>query len=106
MPSNRPFHIELTPAKSIEINHRGTIYALQYFEVVRAKMFLTAVTDMDNDQIAERLDIGRDVVSQWRKRFVKERMPGLEERAFQTPFSFPTVPRTRQRGTKHSARRA
>ena len=34
-----------------------------------------------NDEIAARLDIGREVVSQWRQRFFKERLTGLEERA-------------------------
>ena len=39
-----------------------------------------AADGMDNDQIAARLDTRREVVSQWRKRFFKERMAGLEER--------------------------
>ena len=81
MPRKSPFHIELTPDESIELNRRATKYTLPYFEVVRAKMILMASTGMDNDQIAERLDTGRDVVSQWRKRFFKERMAGLQERA-------------------------
>jgi transposase len=36
---------------------------------------------MDNDEIAARLDTRREVVSQWRQRFFKERLAGLEERA-------------------------
>ena len=81
MPRKSPFHIELTPDESTELNRRATKYTLPYFEVVRAKMILMASTGMDNDQSAERLDSGRDVVSQWRKRFFKERMAGLQERA-------------------------
>jgi transposase len=44
-------------------------------------MILMAADGMDNDEIAVRLSTGRDVVSQWRKRFFKERLAGLEERA-------------------------
>ena len=81
MPRKSPFRIELTPDESTELNLRATKYTLPYFEVIRAKMILMAATGMDNDQIAERLDTGRDVVSQWRKRFFLERMAGLQERA-------------------------
>jgi len=35
---------------------------------------------LPNDKIAAALSIGRDVVSQWRKRFFHDRLPGLEER--------------------------
>jgi hypothetical protein len=81
MPRKSPFHIELSPAESAELNRRATKYTLPYFEVVRAKMILMAAIGMDNDQIAARLDTGREVVSQWRKRFFEDRMAGLEERA-------------------------
>ncbi len=64
-----------------ELNRRAARYTLPYFEVVRAKMILMAANGMDNDQIAARLDTRREVVSQWRKRFFKERLAGLEERA-------------------------
>ncbi len=53
---------------------------MPYFEVVRAKMILMAAQGMDNDEIALRLDTGREVVSQWRKRFYEDRITGLEER--------------------------
>jgi hypothetical protein len=79
MPRKSPFHIELTPDEAAELNRRATKYTLPYFEVVRAKMILMAATGMDNDQIAARLDTGRDVVSQWRKRFFLARMAGLQE---------------------------
>ena len=81
MPRKSPFRIELSAAEYAELNRRATRYTLPYFEVVRAKMILMAANGMDNDEIAARLDIGRDVVSQWRKRFFKERIAGLEERA-------------------------
>ena len=48
--------------------------------VLRARMILLAADGWSNDQIAASLSIGRDVVSQRRKRFFYERLPGLEER--------------------------
>lgn len=81
MPRKSPFRIELSLDESTELIRRATKYTLPYFEVVRAKMILMAADDMDNDQIAARLDTRREVVSQWRKRFFKERMAGLEERS-------------------------
>jgi transposase len=44
-------------------------------------MILMAAEGMDNDEIAARLDTRREVVSQWRKRFFKDRLAGLDERA-------------------------
>lgn len=43
-------------------------------------MILHAADGMANDQIAERLDTRREVVSLWRKRFFADRLAGLEER--------------------------
>jgi len=43
-------------------------------------MILMAAQGMANDEIAARLDTRREVVSQWRKRFFKERLAGLDER--------------------------
>ena len=81
MPRKSPFHIDLSPDEFAELNRRAAKYTLPYFEVVRAKMILMAADGLDNDEIAARLDTRREVVSQWRKRFFKERLPGLEERA-------------------------
>jgi hypothetical protein len=81
MPRKSPFHIKLSAAESIELNRRAAKYTLPYFEVVRAKMILMAADGMDNDEIAARLNTRREVVSQWRQRFFKDRLAGLEERA-------------------------
>lgn len=81
MPRKSPFHIELSAAESEELNRRAVKYTLPYFEVVRAKMILMAAAGIDNDEIAARLDTRREVVSQWRQRFFRERLAGLEERA-------------------------
>ena len=88
-----PFRIDLTPDETAELRRRAAKYMLPYFEVVRAKMILMAADGLDNDQIAARLDTRREVVSQWRKRFFKERLAGLEARARPgRPRAFP--PRT------------
>lgn len=81
MPRKSPFHIELSAAEAEELNRRAAKYTLPYFEVVRAKMILMAAAGIDNDEIAARLDTRREVVSQWRQRFFKQRLAGLEERA-------------------------
>ncbi|MBT2302063.1 helix-turn-helix domain-containing protein [Variovorax paradoxus] len=81
MPRKSPFRIELTLNESAELNRRATRYTLPYFEVVRAKMILMAAEGLDNDEIAARLDTRREVVSQWRQRFFKDRLAGLDERA-------------------------
>ncbi len=63
------------------MNRRAVRYTLPYFEVVRAKMILMAAQGIGNDEIAARLDTRREIVSEWRKRFFKDRLAGLEERA-------------------------
>ena len=73
MPRKSPFHIELSTKEAAELNRRAARYTLPYFEVVRAKMILMAAEGMDNDEIAARLDTRREVVSQWRKRFFRDR---------------------------------
>lgn len=80
MPRKSPFRIVLSASEAAELRRRATKYTLPYFEVTRAKMILMAADGLDNDEIAARLDTRREVVSQWRKRFFKERLAGLEER--------------------------
>ena len=81
MPRKSPFRILLSREEVAELTRRASKYTLPYFEVVRAKMILMAAEGMDNDEIAARLDTRREVVSQWRKRFFKDRLAGLDERA-------------------------
>ena len=81
MPRVSPFCIDLSAEEARELRRRAAKYTLPYFEVQRAKMILMAAQGMGNDEIAARLDTRREVVSVWRKRFFKERLAGLEERA-------------------------
>jgi transposase len=43
-------------------------------------MVLLAADGLTNDEIADRLGTTRQIVSKWRKRFVLERLAGLEDR--------------------------
>ena len=81
MPRSSPFVIRLSAEEARELRLRAAKYTLPYFEVQRAKMILMAAEGMGNDEIAMRLDTRREVVSLWRKRFYRERLAGLEERA-------------------------
>jgi hypothetical protein len=80
MPRESPFTIRLSRRERGILESRSRKYTLPYFEVLRAKMILFAAEDRPNDEIATALSVGRDVVSLWRKRFFRERLPGLEER--------------------------
>jgi len=79
MPRTSPCVIALSAEEKRVLEERARKYTSPYFSVVRAKMILLAAKGRSNDEIAARLDIGRDVVSQWRKRFFEQRLPGLEE---------------------------
>jgi transposase len=57
---------------------------------MRAKIALLAADGLENKQIGERLDLPRQIVSKWRKRFFEERLAGLEERSRRgRPRAFP-----------------
>jgi Winged helix-turn helix len=80
MPRKSPYPITLSKSEAHELHQRATKYTLPYFQVQRAKMILMAAEGLSNDEIANRLDTRREVVSLWRKRFFEERLAGLEER--------------------------
>jgi hypothetical protein len=80
MPRESPYRIVLTEEEQGELTRRANKYTLPYFEVSRAKMILLAAQGLSNDEIGNRLDTPRKVVSMWRKRFFEERLLGLDER--------------------------
>ena len=97
MPRGSPFVIKLSAEERRVLGERARRYTLPYFTVMRAKMILLAADGLGNDEIARRLDVGRDVVSQWRKRFFEKRLSGLEEGSRSgRPRAFP--PRGRRAG--------
>jgi DNA-binding CsgD family transcriptional regulator len=80
MPQKSPYDIVLTKAEQEELRKRAAKYTLPYFQVVRAMMILLAADGLSNDEIAERLNTYREIVSMWRKRFFEERVAGLDDR--------------------------
>jgi hypothetical protein len=80
MPRRSPFTIILSEAERLALEGQARRYTSPYWEVVRARVVLLAAAGMDNDQIAERLDMPRQVVSKWRKRYYEEGRAGLADR--------------------------
>ncbi len=79
MPRSSPFSVKLSNEERRELERRARKYTSPYRDVIRAKIVLLAATGLRNDLIASRLDIPRQIVSKWRKRFCLERLAGLEE---------------------------
>lgn len=80
MPRISPFNIVLTLEEKGQLEAIARKYTSPYCDVTRAKVILLAAKGLENKHIAERLDIPRQIVSKWRKRFFEERQAGLEER--------------------------
>lgn len=80
MPRRSPYDIVLTVEQRAALEERARRYTLPYREVIRAKIVLLAAQGIGNDEIAARLDLRREIVSKWRKRFFQEGLAGLEER--------------------------
>ena len=79
MPKASPFRVDLRTAERRLLEARARAYTSPYRDVVRAKLVLLAAQGVSNDVIAARLDLPRQVVSKWRKRFWRHRLPGLQE---------------------------
>ena len=79
MPRRSPFVIALTDASRAKLGSIARKYTLPYRDVIRAKIVLYAADGLSNDEIAHRLDIPRQIVSKWRKRFFQDGLEGLEE---------------------------
>ena len=79
MPRKSPYVLNLNADQLRELEARARRYTLPYRDVVRAKIVLLAAAGLDNDEIAVRLDMRREIVSKWRKRFYLHGLEGLEE---------------------------
>lgn len=79
MPRESPWEIVLTDAERIELETRARKYTSSYIDVVRAKIVLYAADRMSNVEISQRLDVPRQIVSKWRKRFFEQGLHGLED---------------------------
>lgn len=80
VPRLSPYTIKLGGDERRILDTRSRKYTLPYRDVFRATVVLLAAQGLRNDEIADRLNSRREVVSRWRKRFFEERLPGLEER--------------------------
>jgi len=56
-------------------------YTAPYRDVMRAKVILFAAQGLSNKEIGKRLDLPRQIVSKWRKRFFGQRLAGLQEQS-------------------------
>ena len=81
MPRRSPYSIRLSKNERTELESRARSYTSPYRDVIRAKIVLYAAAGLGNDEIAERLDTPRQIVSKWRKRFFEQRLDGLEEQS-------------------------
>jgi hypothetical protein len=79
MPRQSPFRITLGSEQKAMLEAVARRYTSPYREVIRAKIVLYAAKGLGNDEIAQRLDTPRQVVSKWRKRFFEQGVAGLEE---------------------------
>jgi len=80
MPRKSPYGIVLTEDERQRLQHVANSYTSPYCDVIRAKIVLLAAQDLQNDEIGRRLDLPRQIVSKWRKRFFCERLDGLADR--------------------------
>jgi hypothetical protein len=79
MPRPSPFVVKLRSKERKVLEKIARAYTSPYRDVVRAKIILYAARGLDNQAIAQRLDLPRQIVSKWRKRFFDQGLSGLEE---------------------------
>jgi Helix-turn-helix domain len=79
MPRRSPFPILLSDEERKQLETMARKYTAPYSEVVRAKLVLLAADGLENKVIGERLDLPRQIVSKWRKRFYTHRVDGLSD---------------------------
>ena len=79
MPRKSPYIIALTDFERSALEYAARRYTSPYRDVIRAKIILMAEQGLDNDEIANRLDTTRQIVSKWRKRFYEAGLQGLQD---------------------------
>lgn len=79
MPRKTPYAILLTQAEKKKLEAIARRYTSSYYNVIRAKIILYAAQGMENKEIGLKLDLPRQIVSKWRKRFYERRLDGLED---------------------------
>jgi len=90
MSRKSPFKILLSANEKTLLQALARKYTSSYREVIRAKIVLLAADGFSNKEIGQRLDLPRQIVSKWRKRFFDQRLSGLQERPRRgRPGTFP-----------------
>lgn len=79
MPRKSPYTIVLSDQERDELLRMARQYTSPYRVVVRSKVILMAADGLENKEIGERIDLPRQIVSKWRKRFFERRLAGLED---------------------------
>jgi transposase len=79
MPRTSPFIVALSSSEEQILLERSRQYTASYAKVVRAKIILLAASGMENEQISQLLNVRRQIVTKWRKRFYYERVDGLDD---------------------------
>lgn len=80
MPRKSPYTIFLDQDEKRYLQTIARKYTSPYRDVMRAKVILLAAEGLSNKQIGARLELPRQIVSKWRKRFFEQRLAGLQER--------------------------
>jgi len=79
MPKKSPYTICLSRKGNSKPEEIARKYTSPYCNIARAKVILLAAQGFQNKQIGEQLDIPRQIVSKWRKRFFLEGFDGLKD---------------------------
>jgi transposase-like protein len=79
MPRQSQYLIQLSNIEKTHLETQARKYTSPYYSVLRARIVLLAAQGRANDQIAASLSVPRQIVSKWRKRFLEERLAGLED---------------------------
>src|SRR5437763_11926035 len=97
MPQASPHVIVLSDDERRHLETIARRYTAPYADVIRAKLVLLAAQGLENEVIGQKLDLPRQIVSKWRKRFCEHRLDGLTDQPRSgRPAGFP--PRARDRG--------
>lgn len=80
MPRKSPYEISLDQKERSHLEAIARKYTSPYCDVMRAKVVLLAADGLSNKEIGQLLQLPRQIVSKWRKRFFEERLAGLQER--------------------------
>ena len=90
MPRKSPYTLLLDIGEKEQLEAITRKYTSPYRDVMRAKVVLLAAQGLSNKEIGMRLDLPRQIVSKWRKRFFDQRLVGLQEQSRRgRPRTFP-----------------